>query len=153
MPWRRKGMAVHPSIPGTDGKESACSAGDSGLIPGSERSPAEGNGNPLQSPCLENPMDRGAWQATIHGVSCLWIWLEYWCSASYRGLSSEEHLKYWRVGVTGFNGRFLLFPFSCLTQHTGSLVPLPGINPSSISALEAQSLNHQTTRDISVIRS
>ena len=45
------------------------SAGDVGLIPGPGRSPGEGNGNPLQCSCLENPMDRGAWQATVHGVS------------------------------------------------------------------------------------
>ena len=51
------------------GKESACSEGDPGLIPGSERSPGEGNGNPLQYSCLENPMDRGAWQAAVHGVA------------------------------------------------------------------------------------
>jgi len=44
------------------------SAGDSGLIPGSGRSPGGGNGNPLQYSCLKNPVDRGAWQATIHGV-------------------------------------------------------------------------------------
>ena len=49
-------------------KESACSAGDLGLIPGSGRSPGEGHGYPLQYSCLENPMDRGAWQATIHGI-------------------------------------------------------------------------------------
>ena len=42
--------------------------GDAGLIPGSGRSPGEGHGNPLQSSCLENPMDRGAWWATVHGV-------------------------------------------------------------------------------------
>ena len=47
---------------------SACNAGDPGSIPGSGRSP-EGNGNPLQYSCLENPMDRGAWWATVHGVS------------------------------------------------------------------------------------
>ena len=51
------------------GKESACSAGDLGSIPGSGRSPGEGNGNPLQYSCLENPMDRGVWQATTHGVA------------------------------------------------------------------------------------
>ena len=51
------------------GKESACNAGDLDLIPGSGRSPGEGNGNPLQYPCLENPMDRVAWQATVHGVA------------------------------------------------------------------------------------
>ena len=44
-------------------------AGDVGSIPGSGRSPGGGNGNPFQSSCLENPMDRGAWQATVHGVA------------------------------------------------------------------------------------
>ena len=48
---------------------SACSAGGPGSIPGSGRSPGEGNGNPLQYSCLETPMDRGAWRATVHGVT------------------------------------------------------------------------------------
>ena len=52
---------------GSDGKESACSAGDPGLISGLGRFPGEENGNPLQSSCLENPMDREAWWATVHG--------------------------------------------------------------------------------------
>ena len=51
------------------GKESACNAGDLGSILGSGRSPGGGNGNPLQYACLENPMDRGAWQTTVHGVT------------------------------------------------------------------------------------
>ena len=51
------------------GKESACSAGDRGSVLGLGRSPGEGNGNPLQYSCLENPMDNGAWQATVHGVA------------------------------------------------------------------------------------
>ena len=51
------------------GKESACSAGDLGLIPGSGRSPGEGNGNPLHDSGLENPMVGGAWQATVQGVT------------------------------------------------------------------------------------
>ena len=51
------------------GKESACSAEDPGLIPGSRRSPGEGKGHPLQYSCLGNPMDRGAWWATVHGVA------------------------------------------------------------------------------------
>ena len=51
------------------GKESACNAGDLGSIPGSGQSPGEGNGNPLQYSCLENPMDRGTWRATVHGVT------------------------------------------------------------------------------------
>ena len=54
---------------GSAGKESACNAGGLGLIPGLGRSPGEGNGNPLQYSCLENPMDGGAWWATVHGVA------------------------------------------------------------------------------------
>ena len=53
---------------GSEGKASACNAGDLGSIPGSGRSAGEGNGNPLQYSCLENPMDGGAWWATAHGV-------------------------------------------------------------------------------------
>ena len=64
---RFKGYKGFPSS--SVGKESACNAGDPGLIPGSGRSPGEGSGNPLQYSCLENPMDRGAWQATVHGVA------------------------------------------------------------------------------------
>ena len=54
---------------GSDGKASAYNAGDSGSIPGSGRSPGEGNSKPLQYSCLENSMDRGAWWATVHGVT------------------------------------------------------------------------------------
>ena len=53
---------------GSDGKESACNARDPGSIPGSARSPGEENDNPLQYSCQENAMDRGAWQAAVHGV-------------------------------------------------------------------------------------
>jgi len=54
---------------GSDYKEPACNPGDLRLIPGSGRSPGEGTGNPLQYSCLENSMDRGACQATVHGVA------------------------------------------------------------------------------------
>ena len=54
---------------GSDGKESACNMGDLGLIPGSGRFPEEGNGNALPNSCLENPIDSGAWWATVHGVA------------------------------------------------------------------------------------
>ena len=57
---------------GSDGKESTCNVGDPGSIPGSGRSPGEGNEYPLQYPCLEDPMDKGAWQAIVHGVSMSW---------------------------------------------------------------------------------
>ena len=54
---------------GSEDKVSACSVEGLGSIPGLERSPGEGNGNPLQYSCLENPMDGGAWQATVHGIA------------------------------------------------------------------------------------
>ena len=61
---------INVSFPcSSDGKESACNAGDLGSIPGSGRSPGEGNGNPLWYFCLENPTDRGAWWAMVHGVA------------------------------------------------------------------------------------
>ena len=61
MGWGFPGSSV--------GKECAWSAGDPGLIPGPGRSPGERSGNPLQDSCLENPMVRGAWRATVHGVT------------------------------------------------------------------------------------
>ena len=60
---------------GSDGKESAYNAGDLGLIPKLGKSPGEGNGNPLHFSCLENPMDRGAWWATVHGFPKRQTWL------------------------------------------------------------------------------
>ena len=63
-------MSLYFSFPGgSDGKESACNAGDLGSIPGLERSPAEGNGNPLQYSCLESSMDTRAWWAAFCGVT------------------------------------------------------------------------------------
>ena len=60
---------------GSDGEESACNVGELGLIPGLGRSSVEENGNPLQYSCLENSMDRGAWQATVDGVAKSWTQL------------------------------------------------------------------------------
>ena len=54
---------------GSEMKESACNVGDLGSITGSGKCPGEGNGYPLQGSCLENSMDRGAWQATVHGAA------------------------------------------------------------------------------------
>ena len=67
--------ALKFDIPYSEVKASACNAGDLGLIPGSGRSPGEGNGNPLQYSCLENPMDRGAWWATVHGIAKSRTWI------------------------------------------------------------------------------
>ena len=57
---------------GSDDKESVSNSGDLGSVSGSGRYPGEGNGNPLQYSCLENSMDRGAWQATVRGVTKIW---------------------------------------------------------------------------------
>ena len=66
----------HWAFPGgSDGEECACNAGDPGSIPGWGRSPEEGNGSPFQYYCLENSMDRGVWQATVHGVAKNWTQL------------------------------------------------------------------------------
>ena len=63
-------------FPGSlDGKESAFNVGDLALIPGWRRSPGGGHANPLQYSCLENPLDRGAWQTTVHGVANSWTQL------------------------------------------------------------------------------
>ena len=64
-----RSLALHWLPGGSDSKESASNAGDLGSIPGSGRSPGEENGNALQYSCLENPMDRGTWWATVHGVA------------------------------------------------------------------------------------
>ena len=69
-------LLVFTGFPGgSDSKESASNVGDLGLIPGSGRSPGEGIGNPLHHSCLGNPMDRGAWQTTVHGVANSWTQL------------------------------------------------------------------------------
>ena len=59
----------------SDGNESGCNAGDLGSIPGLGRSPVGGHGNPLQYSCLENHIERGAWQTTVHGVAKSWTQL------------------------------------------------------------------------------
>ena len=83
---------------GSYGKESTCSAGDLGLIPGLGRSPGEGNDNPLQYSCLRNAMGRGAWGATVHGVSKSWTQLRDSLSLTFKWQKSPK-LKF---GNTAF---------------------------------------------------
>ena len=64
-----KEQFLHPLPCDSAGEESACNTGDVDSIPGLGRSPGEGNSYPLQYSCLENSMDRGAWQAIVHGVA------------------------------------------------------------------------------------
>ena len=75
---------------GSDSKEFAFSVGDQGSIPGLGRSPEEGNGYPLQYSCLENPMDRGAWWAAVHGVIKSWTRLSIEHTHSVRGLITVD---------------------------------------------------------------
>ena len=75
FPWRRDRLPspVFLGFPGgSECKESACIAGDLGSIPGVGRFPGGGHGNPLQYSCLQNPVDRGAWWPTVHGVAKSW---------------------------------------------------------------------------------
>ena len=96
---------------GSDGKESACNAGDMGSIIESGRSPGEGHGNPLQYSCLENSTDR-AWQATVHGVT-----------RSQTQLSNLHFLCfYWNSGLLKVNLPFLDSIMRLAMCHTASIV-------------------------------
>ena len=108
-------------FPGGSGiKYLPASAGDMGSIPGSGRGPGEGNGNPLQYSCLENPMDRGACQATVHGVAKSWTWLRAHyitvrkCKAA-QVKSSGARFKFpsaWLNGQRHWPPRCIFLPFS-----------------------------------------
>ena len=121
----------------TQGKESACIAedtGDMGSILGSGRSPGEGNGNPLLYSRLENPMDRGAWWATVHGVARNWTHLSIHapinsCLCNIKIIYSSSHQSYWNQGPvlwkilfpqTRFEGGrdgFVMFPAYYIYLH------------------------------------
>ena len=79
-------IAVQGFPGGSEVKASACNAGDLDSIPGLGRSPGEGNGNPLQYSCLENPMDGGAWWATVHRVPKSWTQLSDFTSIAVQGI-------------------------------------------------------------------
>ena len=81
---------------GSEGKAPACNAGDPGSIPGLGSSPGEGNGNPLQYSCLENPMDGRAWWATVHGVAKSWARLSKLTSLHFTAIykSNSEYQKF-----------------------------------------------------------
>ena len=79
---------------GSDGKMSTCNVGDLGSVPGLGRSPGGGHGNPAQYSCLENPMDRGAWQAAVHRVAQSWTQLKRLSMGSNSRVSQA-----WRIVV------------------------------------------------------
>ena len=89
---------------GSVGKKSACNAGDLGSVPGSGRSPGEGNGYPLQYSCLENPMNREAWRATVHGVAKIFLKfaLESNSVHKYNEFDNEFELREWSEAQQGY---------------------------------------------------
>ena len=87
----------------------AYNAGDPGSIPGSGRSPGEGNGNPLQYSCLENPTDGGAWKATVHGVAKSWTQLSYFTFTFMVSSLDQFNQHFW--------GKCSIFQ-SCLVQFS-----------------------------------
>ena len=97
----------------TDSKESVCNVGDLGSVPGSGRSPGEGNGNPLQYSCLENPMDRGAWWATVHGVTKSWSGLSEWHSLFHLRLWDTSEKEGLSSLLTGWDWRRGSLSHSC----------------------------------------
>ena len=106
---------IHTYIPtgGSEGKPSACNAGDLDSIPGSGRSPGEGNGNPLQYSCLENPMDGGAWWATVCGVAKSQTRLSYFLftlkfHALEKEMATHSSTLAWKTPWTEEPGRLQL---------------------------------------------
>ena len=90
---------------GWAGKESTCNEGDLGSIPGLGRSPGKGKGYPLQYSCLENSMDRGTWQATVHGVAKSWIQLSdftftFHFHALEKAMATLSSVLAWRIPGT-----------------------------------------------------
>ena len=77
LQFKKKCIWLRDSPSGSDSKESACIARSSGSVPGLGRSPGEGKGYPFQYSCLENSMDRGAWWATVRGITKSWTWTEW----------------------------------------------------------------------------
>ena len=102
-----------PGLPGgLNGEELACQARDAGLIPGSGRSPGGGHGNPLQYSCLENPMDKGAWRAAVHGVTEGWTRLSdftftFHSRALEKEMATHSSVLAWRIPGMGEPGGLL----------------------------------------------
>ena len=122
---------------GLEVKVSACNAGDLGSIPGSGRSPGEGNGNPLQYSCLENPMDGRVWWATVHGVAKSRIRLSHFTSLHFNRSRSAVVLFLFLPGPTFTCHSFEHARFA---ESFSSTVPTPVRFPPHLHSLETQAL-------------
>ena len=101
-------------------KNPPANAGDVNLIPGSERSPRVGNGNPLQYSCLGNPMDRGAWWATVHGVAKSQTRLSKYAATAREGSPKVARVEYFSPSYIFFYSAFSwLLPYQCITYLMG----------------------------------
>ena len=133
-------ILLTPGFPGgSDGKESARCAGDSGSIPGSGRSPGEGNGNPLQDSCLENSMDGGAWWATVHGVMESRTRLSDFTSLlPPRFLSGLVHCCWWaaKAVTMGVGSLGMRLGRKFLTRTVGCVISDRVANPASVTDSE-----------------
>ena len=128
-----KGAVIFPG--GSDGKESACNAGDLGSIPGSGRSPGEGTGYPLQYSGLENSMDRGAWQAIVNGVVYLDL-IEQQIYPCTTDRSSEFFFPFKGRSIPKFLKGAVIFP-SCEDYGFpgGSAVKNPPANAGDLGSI------------------
>ena len=118
--WRLSPL-VNELCKGLSGKESACNAGDAGdtgSIPGLGRSPGEGNGNLLQLSCLKNPMDRGAWWATVHGVTKRWTQVSTYSLRSFSSVQSLSRVQLFATPWTA--ARQASLPISSSQSYSNS---------------------------------
>ena len=119
---RRWSPGGFPGKPPSEGKASTCNAGNLGSIPGSGRSPGEGNGNPFQYSCLKNPMDGGDWWATVHGVAKSRTRLSHFTFTFTLRLSvCWEH-----KGIMNFFSKGRSKPRSLKGEWTQKTSPFPG---------------------------
>ena len=136
-------LIIRSGVPGgSDGKESACSEGDPGSIPGSGRCPGEGSGDPLQCSCLEKPMDRGAWWATVLGVTKSWMCLSDWHFHFHTIIGIQEERKGRCLVLCAFDSsvqslsRVWLWP--CGLKHSRPPCPSSTLGVYSDSCLLSQ---------------
>ena len=101
-------------------KGSACNAGDPGSIQESERYPGEGNGNSLQCSCLENPMDRGGWPATVHGVAKSSTRLKQ-LSTAHKQEQEIDHLI-WEISSTAFFRMFIQYATIYIFEYEDNVI-------------------------------
>ena len=139
---RKTPFAQAPTPHSSGGKESVCNAGDPASIPGSERSPGEGNSNPLQYSWLENPMVRKAWQATVHEVTRVGHDLATPMMASHEPHTRKHFLWVWHHRNLVLEK--LIWPCRCPT--------FPGVHPSYLGSVNYYLSIMKTKRNLKALQ-